>query len=219
MNFWLTGVSWVHTLTEEAALMEPTRPFSISKSTLYSLVILLLGTLVAAAAGFWGMNNRMQMRDAENAALLSGTLAQTVSQQLKLYQRSVGKLAKGDQAYLLLRTQDDTEAEAWSIRQRAYLPQSTGVALIDQHKRILGDPNNLGITAKTLRRLRDQLTQAEPTQLLSHWFAVDPVGLRVIETVPGVGGEPIGFVFASFQLRTLQTMLATTKKYYSKSGS
>ena len=187
--------------------MEPTRPFSLSRSMSYSLVILLLGALVAAAAGFWGMNTRMQMRDAETVTLLSDNMARTVSQQLKLYQRSVAKLAKGDRAYLLLRTQDDTEAQAWAIQQRAYLPQSTSVALIDKHNRILGDPNNLGITAKTLRRLRDHLTQTEPAQSSSHWFAANPLGLRVIETVPGAGGEPIGFVFAGFELRTLQTML------------
>lgn len=187
--------------------MEPTRPFSLSRSTSYSLVILLLGTLVAAAAGFWGMNTRMQMRDAETVALLSDSMAQTVGQQLKLYQASVSSLAKGDKAYLLLRTQDDTEAESWAVRQRDYLPQSTGVALIDKHNRILGDPNRLGITAKTMHRLRDQLTRAESRQLSSHWFATDPVGLQVIDTVPGVDGEPIGFVFASFELRTLQTIL------------
>lgn len=187
--------------------MEPTRPFSLSKSIPYSLVILLLGMLVAAALGFWGMNTRMQMREAETVALLSNNMAQAVSQQLKLYQRSVGKLAKGDQAYLLLRTQDDTEAEAWAIQQRTYLPQNTGVALIDKHNRILGDLNNLGITAKTVRRLRDQLARVEAAQSSSHWFAADPIGLRVIETVPDTGGEPIGFVFASFELRTLQTIL------------
>ena len=118
--------------------MERTRPFSLSKSIPYSLVILLLGMLVAAALGFWGMNTRMQMREAETVALLSNNMAQAVSQQLKLYQRSVGKLAKGDQAYLLLRTQDDTEAEAWAIQQRTYLPQNTGVALIDKHNRKIG---------------------------------------------------------------------------------
>jgi hypothetical protein len=104
-------------------------------------VILLLGTLVAAAVGFWGMNTRMQMREVETVALLSDNMAQTVSQRLKLYQHSVGKLAKGDQAYLLPRTQDDTEAETWAIQQRAYLPRNSGVALIDKHNRILGDPN------------------------------------------------------------------------------
>lgn len=50
----------------------------------YSLVILLVGTLVAAAAGFWGINTRMQMREAETVVLLSDNMAQTVSQQLKL---------------------------------------------------------------------------------------------------------------------------------------
>ncbi len=231
MHFWLAGVSQVHILTENAALMKPTRPFSLSKSISYSLVILLLGTLVAAVTGFWGMNTRMQIREAETVALLSDNMAQTVSQQLKLYQRSVGKLAKGDQAYLLLRTQDDTEAEAWAIQQRTYLPQSTGFALIDKHNRILGDPNNLGITAKTLRRLRDQLTRVEPAQSSSHWFAADPIGLRVTETVLSASGEPIGFVFASFELRTLQTILEQlvsgnqkvvlrdNEKNYSKLGS
>ncbi len=64
--------------------MEPMRPFSLSKSISYSLVILLLGTLVAAVVGFWGMNTRMQMREAETVVLLSDNMAQTVSQQLKL---------------------------------------------------------------------------------------------------------------------------------------
>ncbi len=64
--------------------MEPTRPFSLSKSMPYSLVILLVGTLVAAAAGFWGINTHMQMREAETVVLLSDNMAQTVSQQLKL---------------------------------------------------------------------------------------------------------------------------------------
>lgn len=187
--------------------MGPTRHFSLSKSTLYSLAVLLLGTTVATAAGFWGVNIRMEMRDTDSVALLSNNMAQIVSQQLKRYQYSVSTIAKDDQAYLLLRTQDDLEAQAWAMEQRNHLPQNTGVALIDKHNRVLGDPNNLGITAKTLRRLRDQLTAADSAEPPSHWFAVDPLSLQVIEAVPDVAGGSMGFVFASFELRTLQTLL------------
>lgn len=205
MDFWLAGVPLSTHPHGERSVHGTHAPFFTFK--VHTLQPCDPASGHASAVGFWGMNTRMQMREAETVALLSNNMAQAVSQQLKLYQRSVGKLAKGDQAYLLLRTQDDTEAEAWAIQQRTYLPQNTGVALIDKHNRILGDLNNLGITAKTVRRLRDQLARVEPAQSSSHWFAADPIGLRVIETVPDTGGEPIGFVFASFELRTLQTIL------------
>lgn len=133
--------------------------------------------------------------------------AQTIETQLVFFQQIVNHVATQPTTQDILENKDETGAQTWALQMQRFLPQAMGVALLTKTGQVLGSPADAQLGPQSLTDLA-KLSQGEPinmppvhrlTGATSHFDLVAPV---LDETE-----SPIGMVFVSFGLKTLEPLL------------
>lgn len=133
--------------------------------------------------------------------------ARTLESQLGFFQQIVDHVATQPTTQDILENQDDISAQTWALQMRRFLPQAMGVALLSHSGQVMGAPADVQLGPQSLTDLtklsQGELTKTPPVHRLtastSHFDLIAPV---LDET-----GVPLGMVFVSFGLTTLQPLL------------
>lgn len=134
--------------------------------------------------------------------------AEFIDAQLGFFQEIIANLAKQPTTQDILDFNDEATAQSWAMQVRRFLPQAIGVALLNDQGRVLGEPASQRVGPLCLTDLA-KLSQGVEVK-------VPPVHREIPElahfdlTAPVVGdaGNPLGLLFISFSLDTLQTLLS-----------
>lgn len=130
-----------------------------------------------------------------------------IETQLAFFQQIVDHVAAQPTTQDILEHDDVLGAQTWALQMRRFLPQALGVALLTNAGKIMGAPADAQLGPQSLTDLA-KLSQGEPismppvhrlTEATSHFDLVAPVRDEA--------GNPLGMVFVSYGLKTLQPPL------------
>lgn len=133
--------------------------------------------------------------------------AQRIESRLSYLHELVRHIARQPTTQDLLTLSDTDSAQHWALQIRRFLPRASGVALLDGHGNILGDPISQQLDPLCLSDL-EQLSQGShvkspPVHLgipqLAHFDLTTPV--------LDEADNPLGLLFVSFDLDKLQALL------------
>jgi len=133
--------------------------------------------------------------------------ARALESQMTFFQQVVNHVASQPTTQDILENKDEASAQAWAQQMRRFLPQAMGVALLTNSGQIMGAPADLQLGPQSLTDLA-KLSQGESvkkppvhrlTAATSHFDLIAPV---LDET-----DSPLGMVFISFGLKTLNPVL------------
>ena len=134
--------------------------------------------------------------------------SRALESQMIFFQQIVNHVAAQATTQDILENNDETGAQTWALQMQRFLPQAMGVALLTQSGKIMGSPADTQLGPQSLTDLA-KLSQGEAismppvhrlTEATSHFDLIAPV-LDETDT-------PLGMVFVSFGLKTLQPLLA-----------
>jgi diguanylate cyclase (GGDEF)-like protein len=167
------------------------------------VLVLIAGVLTNIAAIYYDI----KARDTLMTQRLFDRDAQLVGQVVKFYRDVLAKLATQQEVRDVLAFGGESEAETWALRQRSFLPNSIGLALVSQNKKVMGAPVELQVGPACLRDLKHRLDGEALPEPFVHRDNPDLAHFDLTTPVTDTGGAPVGLVFASFSLRALQTAL------------
>lgn len=141
---------------------------------------------------------------------------QALESQLAFFQQIVNHVAAQPTTQDILENQDETGAQTWAMQMQRFLPQAMGVALLTKSGKIMGVPADTRLGPQSLTDLA-KLSQGEKismppvhrlTEATSHFDLIAPV-LDETDT-------PLGMVFVSFGLKTLQPLIKNNTNHGQK---
>ncbi len=133
--------------------------------------------------------------------------ARTLESQLAFFQQIVDHVAIQPTTQDILEDQDDISAQTWALQMRRFLPQAMGVALLSHSGQVMGAPADAQLGPQSLTDLA-KLSQGEPTKTPPvHRLTASTSHFDLIARVLDETGVPLGVVFVSFGLTTLQPLL------------
>lgn len=167
------------------------------------VLVLIAGVMTNIAAIFYDI----KARDTVMTQRLFDRDAELVGQVVKIYRDVLAKLATQQEVRDLLAFGGEGEAQDWALRQRSFLPNSIGLALVSQKKKVMGAPVELQIGPACLRDLKHTLAGENLPEPFVHRDNPELAHFDLTTPVKDTSGEEVGLVFASFSLRALQGAL------------
>ncbi len=133
--------------------------------------------------------------------------AQTLETQLAFFQQIVDHLATQPTTQDLLENKDEIGAQTWSLQMQRFLPQAMGVALLTTTGQLLGIPADAQLSPQSLTDLA-KLSQGELISMPPvHRHTEETSHFDLVAPVLDEADFPLGMVFVSFGLTTLQSAL------------
>ncbi len=133
--------------------------------------------------------------------------ARALESQLAFFQQIVDHVATQPTTQDILENQDDISAQTWALQMRRFLPQAMGVALLSHSGQVMGAPADEQPDPQSLTDLT-RLSQGNPTNTPPvHRLTASTHHFDLIAPVLDETGAPLGMVFVSFGLTTLQPLL------------
>ena len=133
--------------------------------------------------------------------------AQAISQQLSFYRTVLKQVAKQHELQDLLTIGDSAVAEEWAKKHRGYLPNNVGLALVSTDSGVLGTPPELRVGPACLVDLGKILSLQPLMEPLVHRDNPQLAHFDLLEPITDGLGQPLGLMFASFSLNSLQATL------------
>jgi diguanylate cyclase (GGDEF)-like protein len=181
--------------------------FSVKTIAYASASLIIVLFLSITATNLLLSKTYYQGPEDEGLSLRLADKAQVLESQLAFFQQIVNHVATQPTTQDILENKDETAAQTWALQMQRFLPQAMGVALLTKSGQIMGLPADTQLGPQSLTDLA-KLSQGEPismppvhrlTEATSHFDLVAPV---LDET-----DAPLGMVFVSFGLKTLQPLL------------
>ena len=181
--------------------------FSVKTIAYASASVIIVLFLSITATNLLLSKTYYQGPEDEGLSLRLADKAQVLESQLAFFQQIVNHVATQPTTQDILDTKDETAAQTWALQMQRFLPQAMGVALLTKSGQIMGSPADSQLGPQSLTDLA-KLSQGEAismppvhrlTEATSHFDLVAPV-LDETDT-------PLGMVFVSFGLKTLQPLL------------
>ena len=188
------------------ALPRSLQQLSLRGLWLYLFVLLLVSTLF----GYFAVS-AVRTMERTRGEQLADDLALLLREQVAAYQAIVRQLTKDQQVRDILSFGDREAAQAWAVEHRRFLPHVVGLALTDQAGLLLGQPRSLRVGPACQLDLQQRAAGDPVTVLPAHFNQPGLEHYDVVETVHDDFGEPLGLLFASFNLRHIQKLLESTQ--------
>lgn len=133
--------------------------------------------------------------------------ARAVESQLAFFQQIVNHVATQPTTQDILENTDKISAQTWAMQMRRFLPQAKGVALLTNSGEILGAPADTQLGPQSLTDLA-KLSQGEKISMPPvHRLTAETSHFDLVAPVLDETDTPLGMVFVSFGLNTLQPLL------------
>lgn len=163
------------------------------------LLLALAGVMLITAVGSYTSRETVLRHETFERDVLSKDLGDLVG----FYRNIAYAAAQRQDVADILVFGDVERAVMWAKELRTILPESIGVALIDQAGDVLGDPLQLNLGKQCLSDLKQMLAGESVRQPPIHR---DTPELRHFDVVVPIkpGGESLGLLFMSFSLDVLQ---------------
>jgi diguanylate cyclase (GGDEF)-like protein len=144
-------------------------------------------------------DNGLSLRLADKARVLES--------QLVFFQQIVNHVASQPTTQDILENNDKVGAQTWAMQMRRFLPQAMGVALLTKSGQIMGAPADTQLGPQSLTDLA-KLSQGEAISMPPvHRLTEETSHFDLVATVLDETDTPLGMVFVSFGLKTLQPLL------------
>ena len=130
-----------------------------------------------------------------------------IEEKLSFYQQLVDELAEQEQVHWILLGENKNEAQEWALTQRRLIPNSIGLALVNDNASVLGDVGELRVGPNCRADLQNTMASADGYQTKIHDEITEFAHFDVVSIVRDESGERLGLVFASFSVNVLEAML------------
>ena len=127
--------------------------------------------------------------------------------QLGFFREIVANLAKQPTTQDILEFNDEVTAQSWALQVRRFLPQAIGVALLNEHGRVLGEPASQQVGPLCITDLAKLSKGVEVKVPPVHREIAELAHFDLTEPVFDEAGNQLGLLFISFSLDTLQALL------------
>lgn len=186
-------------------------PRSIRGLTLLMLLVLGAGWAAAIAASYAYVSQAYRLdstRQQTEQAERLGLAALEVSRELALRRRMVEQLTTRREVMDMAAIADTQGAESWAQSMRPLLPDAVGLAVVLPEGVLLGDARRMRVGPQCVEDLHSMLgrqPQAEspPVHAGVRELAHYDLPARILDDT----GRPLGLLFASFHLASLQDLL------------
>jgi GGDEF domain-containing protein len=133
--------------------------------------------------------------------------AHSLDAQLGFFREILANLAKQPTTQDLLDFNDEAAAQSWAMQVRRFLPQAIGVALLNEHGRVLGEPASQRVGPLCITDLAKLSKGVEVKVPPVHREIAELAHFDLTEPVFDDAGNQLGLLFISFSLDTVQTLL------------
>ena len=173
--------------------------FSVKTIAYASASVIIVLFLSITATNLLLSKTYYQGPEDEGLSLRLADKAQVLESQLAFFQQIVNHVATQPTTQDILDTKDETAAQTWALQMQRFLPQAMGVALLTKSGQIMGSPADSQLGPQSLTDLA-KLSQGEA-------ISMPPVHRLTEATSHFDLVAPLGMVFVSFGLKTLQPLL------------
>ncbi len=135
--------------------------------------------------------------------------ALTLQREIDFYRNILGRLGRRAEVYNLLEFGNTAESSAWAQNYRKLLPDAVGLTLVNRDGEIQGDPRSL-LIGPLCRIDIAKISRGE--QIIKPAIHREHAGLEhfdVYTKIADVDGEQLGYLFASFKIGIIQSLLET----------
>lgn len=172
-----------------------------------SAVIIIALFLAVTAANLILTKSYYQGSENDGIAQRLADKAETIEAQLAFLQQIVNHVAVQPTTQDILEYKDVTSAQAWALQMRRFVPQAMGVALLTDSGTILGAPAEQPLSPQSLTDLAKLSQQETVSQPPVHRSSPETTHFDLVAPVLDEAGNPMGMLFVSFGLDTLQPLL------------
>lgn len=181
--------------------------FSVKFIAYTSAVIIILLFLSVTATNLMLADTYYQDSENNGMAQRLADKANTLESQLLFFQQIVNHVATQPTTQDILENKDEATAQTWALQMRRFLPQALGVALLSNTGQILGAPADAQPGPQSLTDLA-RLSQSEKIKMPPvHRLTAETSHFDLVAPVLDETDTPLGMLFVSFGLTTLQPVL------------
>ena len=184
--------------------MQTHRFFSLRQRFRYvaGSILLILGlcALLISTAVYRHIET-IQTDAAEQLAKINATL---IANELEVYRGIVKNLAHIDGIQDLALFGDKEEAQEWAVNQRKLLPDSIGLAIVDNDFQVRGDPHTLRLGNQCISDLKFLFGDKRLSYWPVHQGAANLEHFDLMHPIKDSKGQTIAILFASFRLDIIQ---------------
>ncbi len=172
--------------------------------------LLLLAMVLLLGINLWVIHKHTAAVALSQSQHTLNQHANYLGQQIEFYRDVLKRLARQRVVRDLLIMDDATAAQDWAIRQRDYLPNSIGMALVGPEKLVMGTPVELRLGPACIKDLNRKFAGQQGLEPLVHRDNPMLAHFDLTEPVESELHEILGVLFVSFSLDSLQTALANS---------
>lgn len=142
------------------------------------------------------------------AARSINTMSLAIEKRMQFYQQLVANIARDESViWLLSGDYSVQEAETWALKQRKYLPNAIGLALVERKGKVIGSVGELRVGPQCRKDLKASIQKHFVHTLRVHDAVKDLAHFDVVAPVKDEADDQLGLIFASFSVKVLQDTL------------